>query len=180
MESTAAPFPGILAGMQPMTLATSALHPAVVIIVLIMAIAWCWGQWEADRCEIRKEAARWKARIIGIKWLPCHTLNTNETAYEVTLQLDSGKRVSAICRCSLYDDLVWEGPPWWAHAQSPPHQPTPDHTGATSFRDTLAAPAPWEPPADSSRIVADCTRCGHILLKSSIVCPNCGTEAPVP
>ena len=121
-------------------LATSALHPAVVIILLVMAIAWWWGQRDADRIEIRKEARRWNAQVIGIKCLPCHCFNENETCYEVTLQLDSGKRVSAICRCSLYNHLVWEGPPWWAHGQQP--EPTPDRMLEPTFHDALSAHAP--------------------------------------
>ncbi len=136
-------------------------HPLAAVILLVLGGLWWWMQRDMNRDEIRRVARRWNARALHIRWLPCHTLNENETAYEVTLQLASGKRLKAVCRCSPDDDLVWEGAPWWAHDQ-PPTPPS-------------ATPTP-SAPADAQRIVADCPRCGHGLRQATPACPNCGTE----
>ena len=120
--------------------AASFLHAAWMLMLMAVALAWWWWQRDTDRIEIRKEASRWNAQVIGIQCLPCHCINENETCYEVTLQLASGERVSAICRCSRYNHLVWEGPPWWAHGQQP--EDSPDRMLQPSFHDTLSAHAP--------------------------------------
>ena len=177
-------FLGIFAGMHFLAASSSSLDPAWWFLLVIGLYLWRWWEKQADdRKVIRKEAARWQARVLGIEWLPGHALGRRETAYRVALKLASGKRLNAVCRCSRYAELVWEGQPWWAHGQ--PQQSALGQGQELSFRDTLAAHAsgpeaapglPFDPAAESRRIVADCPRCGYGLMQSSTACPNCGTE----
>jgi hypothetical protein len=175
-------FLSILAGMHFLA-ASSPLDPAWWFLLVIGLHLWRWWEKRADdRKVIRKEAARWQARVLGIEWLPGHALGRRETAYRVALKLASGKRLNAVCRCSRYADLVWEGQPWWAEGPQP--QPEPDEAEVPSLHDTVAddvagteaATGRALPAAESGRIVADCIRCGYGLLESSRACPNCGTE----
>ena len=175
-------FLGIFAGMHFLAASSSSLDPAWWFLLVIGLYLWRWWEKQADdRKVIRKEAARWQARVLGIEWLPGHALGRRETAYRVALKLASGKRLNAVCRCSRYAELVWEGQPWWAEGP----QSEPDEAGGPSLHDTVADDAPgteaapglpFAHAAESRRIVADCIRCGYGLLESSRACPNCGTE----
>ncbi len=57
----------------------STAGPLTFVFMVIFAVFWWWWQRDACREEIHREARRWKARVVRIEWLPCHTMNENDT-----------------------------------------------------------------------------------------------------
>lgn len=158
MESTAG-FSSLT--VAPVILAASSATSGWVILLLIAAaIVWYWLATGAHKTVIRMEVHKLQAKPIRIRWLPWHDSGEdNDTFYEVTLELPSGKRVSALCKCSNLSEVSWQSTPW---SQELPQEPAPE--------------LQFDPVSQRMRVVADCSRCGYGLQQGWVACPNCGTE----
>lgn len=133
----------------------------MILLVIPIIIFFHWAAMGSHETEIRLEVNKLKAKVIRIRWLPLHDLGDRDnTCYDVTLRLPSGRQVSAICKCNVSHGVYWQSTPW---AQELLQEPPP----APGFEAT--------PP--STRIVSDCSRCGYGMQQGWVMCPNCGTEA---
>lgn len=132
------------------------------LVIIPAAIFFKWLAIRSHKEEIRKEVGRLKAKLLQIQWLPCHGWgDSNDTFYEVTMVLPSGRDVNAICKCNVWHGVYWQSTPW---AQELLREPPP------------ATKPPFEPMADTTRVIGDCSRCGHGIQAGWKMCPYCGTE----
>lgn len=143
--------------------AASSSMPWWVFILIIAAIIFFqWFAMGSHKTEIRREVDRLKAKLVNIRWLPFFGGgDKNDTFYEVTMVLPSGKRVSAVCKCNVWHGVYWKSMPW---SQELLREPAPDKKAELEAR--------------TFRVVADCSRCGYGIQQGWSVCPNCGTEVP--
>lgn len=139
---------------------TSSHGSGWLILPVIAIVIFChWLAMGSHKSSIRTEVSKLKAKLISIKWLPFHGGgDRNDTFYEVTLVLPSGKRVSSICKCNIWHGVYWKSTPW---SEALLREPVPE--------------AKFDP-SQSMRVVADCSRCGYGIQQGWVACPNCGTE----
>ncbi len=83
----------------------------VAILIIAVAIFCYWLAIRGHKSAIRAELTKFKAQLIKIRWIPFGE-DRYATFYEVTLVLPSGKQVSAICKCNLWQKIYWKSPPW--------------------------------------------------------------------
>lgn len=142
-------------------IASSSSSPVwLIALVIVVILIFQWAAMLAHKAEIRNEVDRLKAKLLSVQWKPFYGFgDSNDTFYDVTMELPSGKRVSAICKCNLWHGVYWKSTPWSQELLREPTQPP---------------PAEFPPP--SARVTADCSRCGYGLQEGWKVCPNCGTE----
>ncbi|MGV3662370.1 MAG: hypothetical protein ACO1TE_19460 [Prosthecobacter sp.] len=136
----------------------------MIVIFILVAIFFQWLAMGSHKHEIRMEVTRLKAKLLKIRWLPFHGWgDSNDTFYEVTMVLPSGRRVEAVCKCNYWHGVFWQSTPW---AQELLREPPP----------ATEAKPPFESMAEATRVISDCSRCGYGMQKGWVACPNCGTE----
>lgn len=136
----------------------------LIILVIAVIIISHWFAMSSHKKEIRAEVGRLKANLVNIRWMPFFGGgDRNDTFYEVTMVLPSGKRVSAVCKCNIWHGVYWKSTPW---SQELLREPAPDKKAELDTRPL--------------RVIADCSRCGYGIQQGWSVCPNCGTEVPPP
>jgi hypothetical protein len=131
-----------------------------IIPVIAIIIFFHWLAMGAHKSAIRTEVYKLKAKLINIRWLPFEGGgDKNDTFYEVTMVLPSGRRVNALCKCNMWHGVYWKSTPW--------------------AEELLREPAPkneFDPSVKPMRVVADCATCGYGLQQGWVACPNCGTD----
>ena len=127
----------------------------LLLLAISVIIFFKWFVMGSYKMVIRSEVAKLKAKLVRIHWLPLHGRGAwLDAFFEVTMVLPSGNKVSAVCKCNIWDGVYWKSMPWQLKPAPAAEQ------GPTS-----------QPP----RIVADCARCGYGIQQGWKACPNCGT-----
>ncbi|WP_395753657.1 hypothetical protein [Prosthecobacter sp.] len=102
--------------------AYQALPSGFAILIIAVAIFCYWLAIRRHKSAIRAELTKFKVELIKIRWIPFEG-GRHDTVYEVTLVLPSGKQVSAICKCNLWQRVDWKSPPW---AENLRREPAPE------------------------------------------------------
>lgn len=135
---------------------TSNIFPFGFLVLVVAIVIFCrWLAMGAHKSAIRTEVTKLKSKLINIRWIPGGG-DKNDTVYEVTLVLPSGKQVSAMCKCNVWHGVYWKSMPWLLRESAPKRD--------------------FAPAAKPMRVVADCSTCGYGLQDGWVACPNCGNE----
>lgn len=130
----------------------------IFLLVLSAVVFFHWISMRSHKSSIRMEVAKLRARLVDIRWMPFYGWgDKNDTFYEVTMVLPSGREVSAICKCNTWHGVYWKSTPWAQELMKEP---------------VMAITADEHP----QQIISDCKTCGYGIQKRWVVCPNCGTD----
>ena len=135
----------------------SKIAPFVLVaLVFFVIVAIKWASVAFHKNLIRKELAKLGVRVIAISWSPRLFFgDKNDTFYDASMQLPSGRAVRATCKCNIWHGVYWESTPWAADLI---REPQPQHRGRGTSR------------------TSGCTHCGYELDEDWVACPKCGNK----